>query len=105
MTQEVECQLCLGKELVPEKVWKRVRDSSKYCQKVRFESANGSLCYVAAMDMRRNKLEGAFPFVLDDKFVGLACLVVEDLKIHGVSALFQAGHDAVVRGDAMAVVP
>ena len=72
---------------------------------MRFESANGLLCNVAAMDVRRNKLEGAIPFVLDDEFLGLTCFVVEYLKIHGVAALFQAGHDAVVRCNAMAVVP
>ena len=91
--------------MVPEEVGERVGNSSKDCQKVRFESANGSLCDVAAMDVRWNQLEGAIPLVLDDEFVGLTCLVVEDLQIHGVAALFQAGHDAVVRGDAMAVVP
>ena len=69
-----------------------------------FESADGSLGDVALMNVWGHKLERASPRVLDGLFVGLAGLVVQDLQVDGVAALFEASNDAVVCRDAMAVL-
>ena len=69
-----------------------------------FESADGSLGDVASMNVWGHKLERASPRVLDGFLVGLAGLVVQDLKVYGVAALFETRHDAVVCCNAMAVL-
>ena len=69
-----------------------------------FESADGSLSDVALMNVWGQKLERASPRVLDVLLVGLDGLVVKDLQVAGVAALFEASHDAVVCLNAMAVL-
>ena len=69
-----------------------------------FESADGSLSDVALMNVWGQKLERASPRVLDGLLVGLAGLVVQDLQVDGVSARFEASHDAVVCRNAMSVL-
>ena len=69
-----------------------------------FETADGSLDNVASMNVWGNKLERASPRVLDGLCVGLAGLIVQDLQVDGVTALFEASHDAVVCRNAMAVL-
>ena len=69
-----------------------------------FESADGSLGNVASMNVWGHKLEHAYPRVLDGLFVGLAGLVVQDLQVDGMAALFEASHDMVVCRDVMAVL-
>ena len=49
-------------------------------------------CYVAAVHVRGNELEGCLPFLLDLQLVGGAAFVVEDLEADGVAVLLEAGH-------------
>ena len=69
-----------------------------------FESADGSLGDVVLMNVLGHKLERASPYVLDGFLVGLARLIVQDLQVDGVAALFEASHDAVVCRNAMTVL-
>ena len=69
-----------------------------------FESADGSLGNVASMNVWGHKLERASPRVLDGTFLGLDGLVVQDLQVNGVAALFETRHDAVVCHNAMAAL-
>ena len=69
-----------------------------------FEIADGSFGDVALMNVWGHKLERASPRVSDGLLVGLAGLVVQDLQVDGVAALFEAIHDAVVCPNAMAVL-
>ena len=69
-----------------------------------FEISDGSLGDVASTDVWGHKLERAASHVLDGQFVGLAGLVVQDLQVYGVAALFETRHDAVVCRNAMAVL-
>ena len=69
-----------------------------------FESADGSLVDVASMNVWGHKLELTSPRVLDGLLVGLDGLVVQDLQVDGLAALFEASHDAVVCRNAMEVL-
>ena len=69
-----------------------------------FECADGSLGDVVSMNVWGHKLECASPRVLCGLFVGLDGLVVQDLQVNGVAALFEAIHNAVVCHNAMAVL-
>ena len=71
---------------------------------MRFESADGSLGDIASMNVWGHKLEHACQRFLDSLSVGLSGLVVQDLQVDGVDALFEASHDAVICRDAMAVL-
>ena len=69
-----------------------------------FESADVSLGDVASMNVWGKNLERASPCVLDGLLVGLAGLVVQDLQVNSVAALFETRHDAVVCHNAMAAL-
>ena len=69
-----------------------------------FESPDGSLVDVALMDFWGHKLERAAPRVLYGQFLGLAGLVVQYLEVHGMAALFETRHYAVVCCNAMVVL-
>ena len=55
--------------------------------------------------MRWNKLELAASFVFYGKLVGFASFIVQYLEVNGVAAALETRHDAVVRYEAVAVVP
>ena len=69
-----------------------------------FKGLNHLLRYVTVMHVRGDKLEGCLPFLLNLQFVGGAAFIVEDLEVDGVAVFLEAGHDAVGRGEAVAVV-
>jgi hypothetical protein len=69
-----------------------------------FECADGSFGFVATVHVGWDELECAFVGVCDDKFVGCAGFVVQDLLCDLDVAGFEARHDFVVCGYAMMVV-
>ena len=67
------------------------------------EGANGPLCPIAAMHVRRDKLEGGLPLEGDSVFVGRAGFFIQDLEINGETPGCQTGHDCVVGGNSMSI--
>ncbi len=67
------------------------------------EGVNGTLCLIAAMHVRGNKLEGGIPLECDGLFVRQADFVIQDVEINGETSGCQAGHDCVVGGNAMTI--
>ena len=51
-----------------------------------------------------DELVRCLPVVGDGSAVLLACFVVEDLVLDDVAFLFEAGHDAAMGGDSVAVM-
>ena len=94
----------MQEELVPQEVGEGIVDAGKYGKEVGFESADGALGYVAAMDIRRYKLEIEGPIFNDGATILGAGLVVEDLEVNAVAFGLEARHDAVVGSNAMEVV-
>ena len=64
---------------------------------MRLEGLDHVFCYVTAVHVGRNKLEGGVP-LFNLFFVGGAALVVEDLEVDVMAVLLEAGHDAVGGG-------
>ena len=69
MTKKIEGEFGLWEKEVPKVRWKRRIDTSQDCQVVVLEGVNGSLCPIAAMHVRGNKLEGGIPLEGDGFFV------------------------------------
>ena len=90
--------------MVPEEVGNGVGEASKDCKEVRFEGADGSFCDVAAVDIRRNELEGAVPFFNDGAAVFGTGFVIEDLEVNTVAFGLEASHDGVVGGKTVEIV-
>ena len=67
------------------------------------ECADGTFRDVAAMDIGGKKLVCGFPDVSDVSAVFLACFVVKDLVVYDLAASLEAGYDAGVVWDAVAV--
>ena len=61
-----------------------------------FKILDGVFGYIAAMDIWRYNLEGAFPLVNYGATIIGASLIVEDLDINAVALGFEAIHDDVV---------
>ena len=70
-----------------------------------FEGADYPLSGVAEVDVWRDKLELTYPIVLYFQLVGLAGLVVEYLDVNSVAAILETRHYAVVRLNALSIVP
>ena len=51
LPEEIESEFYLGEEMIPEKVGEQFRNAGGNCQKVGFESADGSLGNVALMNV------------------------------------------------------
>ena len=94
----------MREELVPEEVGKGVGDASKDGKEVCFEGANGSFRNVAAVDIRRDDLEGAVLVFNNGVEVFGTSFVIEDLEVHTVSFGLEASHDGVVGCEAVAIV-
>ena len=94
----------MREELVPEEVGKGVGDSSKDGKEVCFEGADGLFRNVAAVDIRRDKLEGAGPVLNDGTAVFGTGLIIEDLEVNDVAFGLETSHDVVVGGKTVAIV-
>jgi hypothetical protein len=70
LSKEIEGKLCLWEKEIPKIGWKCSIDASQDCQEVVLEGANDPFCPIAAMHVRRNKLEGGLPLEDDSFFVG-----------------------------------
>ena len=81
------------------------RDASEDAEEVGLEGADGTFGDVATMDIRGHKLVCGFPDVSDVLGIFLARFVVKDLVVYNVAASIEAGHDAGVGWDAVAVFP
>jgi hypothetical protein len=103
LSKEIEGKLCLWEKEIPKIGWKCSIDAGQDCQEVVLEGANGPFCLIAAMHVRRNKLEGGLPLEDDSFFVGHAGFVIQDLEINGETPGCQAGHDCVVGGNSMSI--
>ena len=69
-----------------------------------FEGADGTFGDVAAVDIGGHKLLGGLPDVSDVETVLLAGFVVEALVVNDVDACLEAGNDAGVGRDTVAVL-
>ena len=70
-----------------------------------FEGADSTFGYIETMDVGGYQLVCGCPDVGDVSAVFLACFVIEDLVVDDVTASLEAGHDAGVGRDAVAVFP
>ena len=75
----------MREELVPEEVGKGVGYASKDGKEVCFEGADGSFRNVAAVNIRRDELEGAVPVFNYSTAVFGTGFVVEDLEVNAVA--------------------
>ena len=82
--------------MVPEEFGKGVGDASKDCKELVFEGADGTFSNVAAVDIRRDEMEGAVSVINDGAAVFGTVLVVEYLEVHAVSFGLEAIHDGIV---------
>ena len=71
--------------MVPEEVGKGVDNARKDFKEVGFEGADGTFSNVAAVDIRRDELEGAVPVFNDGAAVFRSGFVIEDLEVNAVS--------------------
>ena len=65
---------------------------------------DGTLCDVAAMHVRGDKLVSASPGLGNDLAIVCACFVVKDLVVNDVVVGLEALHDAIVGRDTVAAV-
>ena len=70
---------------------------------MRLEGTYGAFGYVAAMNIGGYSLVRGLPDVSDVAAVFLAGFVIEDLVLDDVALSLEAGHDAGVSGDAVAI--
>ena len=77
--EEVECELGLGQEFVPQELWEGGIDAGQYGEEVGLERLDGAFGSVAAVDIGGDKEVLAAPILLDDASVFGAGFVVEDL--------------------------
>ena len=82
--------------MVPEEVGKVVDDASKDFKEVGFEGADSTSSDVAAVDVQRDKLEGAVPGINGGAALFGTGFVVEDLEVNTVSFGLEAIHDGIV---------
>ena len=68
------------------------------------EGAYGVFGSVTTMEIRGNKLELCPPLLLDVELVGCTALVVKDLEVDTMAALFEVGHDLICGGKEVAVL-
>ena len=104
LEKEIQGELCLGKEEVPQIVGEAVGDSGKNEEEMRLEGADGALVNVTAMDTRGHELELCPPLIFDVELVGCTVFFVKYLEIDTMAALDEAGHDSICGGEAVAVV-
>ena len=90
--------------MVPEEVGKGFGNASKNLKEVIFEGANGLFRDVAAVDIRRHKLEVAVLVFNDGAAVFGTGFVIEDLEVNAVSFGLEAIHDSVVGGKTVVIV-
>ena len=69
-----------------------------------FKDADGMFDDVAVVDIGGHELVCGLPDVSDVATVLLSGFVVEDLVVNDVAALLDAGHDAGVCGDTVAIL-
>jgi hypothetical protein len=72
---------------------------------VALERADSALCPVPAVHVWGNKLELGLPLDSDGFLVRGACLIVENLEVHGKAMRCQSGHDSIVGSNAVMVIP
>jgi len=103
LTKKIEGKFGLWEQEIPKVGRKSCIDSCKDCQEVVLEGANGVLHPIAAMHVRRDKLEFGVPLEGDGFFVRRAGLIIQDLEINEETTGGQAGHDRVVVGNVMTI--
>ncbi len=69
------------------------------------ECANGTLCSIAAVHVRRDELKLGIPLEGDGFLISGAGFIVQDLVVDSKAAGRQPCHDGIVGGDAVAVIP
>ena len=94
----------MRQELVPEIVGERFTDNSHDGKKVRFGGTDGLLGGIAPVHIRGHRLVICFPLLPDGAAILLAGLILQDLEVNFVAALFDAHVYVVVCQDAMLVV-
>ena len=77
LAKEIQGELCLGQEAVPQVVGESVRDSGNNVEEVRLEGADGAFGNVMAMYIRGQELEFCPPLLFDVELVGCTALVVK----------------------------
>ena len=93
MAKEVQGPIGLGEKEIPQELGEGGVSAGKDVQEVGLEGLDGALRGVAAVDVRRDELELALPFFLNDALVLGAGLVVENLKVDAMATGLEALHD------------
>ncbi len=104
MPDEVEGELSLQEEQVPQIWWKRWVNSSKDGNDVILEGSDGAFGPVAMVHVRRDKLELGTPRKGDCLFEGSSGFIVYDLEINRQTPCSQTSHDDVVGSKTMSIV-
>ncbi len=103
MPEEVEGELSLQEEQVPQVWWKCWVDSSKDGNEVILEGSDGAFGLIATMHVWRDKLELGMPRKGACLFEGSAGFVVHDLEINRQTSCSQTSHDNVVGSKTMGI--
>ena len=104
LKEEVQGEFLLQEYLVSEEVGEVIRDADEDGKEVRFKIVDGAFGYIAAMDIRREKLESPVPLVNNGSTILGAVLILEDLEINAVAFGFEARNDDVVGSQSMPVL-
>ena len=104
LAEEVQYELRLREELVPQEVGEGIVDYVKDRKEVGSEGGDSAFGYIEAMDIRRDNLESAVQIFNDGATIINTGLVVKDLEIDAVAFGIEARHDAVVGINTIAVV-
>ena len=104
LAEKVQGKFRLRKELVPQEVGDGIGYTGKYGKEVGFEGVDGAFIYVAAMNIRRDKLENAVPIFKDGTTTLVTGLVFMDLEVDAVAFVLETRNHAVVVSNYMAVV-
>ena len=91
-------------EAYPIGSWGGGRYTGECAEEVGIKGADVTFGGVAAVDIGGDKLVCGLPDVSDVATVLLSGFVFEDLVVNDVAALLEAGHDAGVCGDTVAIL-
>ena len=71
---------------------------------MRFEGVDGSFSNIAAVEIRRDKLEVVFHVFKDGAAVFGTGFIIEDLVVNNVSFGLEASNNGILGGDMLAIV-
>ncbi len=105
LLEEIESKLSLWEQQVPEVWGKSGINARQDQQEMVLECANGVLCLIAAVHVRRDKLKLGIPLEGDGFLISGAGFIVQDLEVDSEAPGCQPCHDGIVGSNAVAVIP